>query len=143
MIGTEGGPAFPALCISRCGFLTGMKNREALETCGESALRSGYFTGLLLVDPAGRSWEVRSAEKVANVGPLGGYRLFRSRRIRVRLDLVEGPSFDLDKLKDRMCEAIDQVPLQWEALEDSGETKGRVRSMPSILGLIELFLEES
>jgi hypothetical protein len=140
---TEIGPSFPVLCIAKNGFLNAVKDREALETCGQSALKSGYFSGLVLVDPTGRTWEVRSAHKVGYAGPLGGWRLLHSRRIRVRPDLAEGPGFELGNLQDRVCEAIDQLPAQWEAVEDIEQTKSRVRSAGSIPALIELFLGQS
>lgn len=136
-------PGFPLLCITRNGFLTAVADRDALETCGQSALDSGYFSGMLLVDPSGRSWQVRSAEKVANVGALGGWRLLRSRRIRVRLELAEGHPFDLAKLQDRVSEAIDRLPAQWEAVEDSAETKARVERTGTIPELISLFAGQS
>ena len=136
-------PTFPVLCIARNGFLTAVADRDGLEACGQSALDSGYFEGMLLVDPTGRSWEVRSAEKVASVGPLGGWRLLRSRRIRVHLDLAEGPPFDLGGLQDRVCEAIDQLPAQWEVVEETTDTKARVRRAGTIRELIGLFAGQS
>jgi hypothetical protein len=120
-----------------------LADRDALETCGQSALDSGYFEGMLLVDATGRSWEVRSAEKVASVGALGGWRLLRSRRIRVRLELMEGRSFDLAGVQDRVSEAIDRLPAQGEVVEDTTDTKARVRSAGTIPELIGLFAGQS
>jgi len=140
---TEMLPTFPVLCIGRKGFLTAVTDRNALETCGQSALDSGYFVGMLLVDSSGRSWEVRSAEKVAGVGPLGGWRLLRSRRIRVQLELVESHPFDLAGLQDRVCEAIDQLPAQWEVVEETTDTKARVSTAGTIRDLIGLFSGQS
>lgn len=136
-------PSFPVLCIAKNGFLTAVADRDALETCGQSALDSGYFNGMLLVDPSGRSWEVQSAEKVANVGALGGWRLLRSRRIRVWLKLTEGRTFDLAELQDRVSEAIDGLPAQWEAVEDTTDTKARMRRAGTIPELISLFAGQS
>jgi hypothetical protein len=137
-------PSFPVLCIARNGFLTAVADRDALETCGQSALDSGYFEGMLLVDATGSSWEVRSAEKVAGVGALGGWRLLRSRRIRVRLELTEGRCpFDLAALQDRVSEAIDRLPAQWEVVEETTETKVRVRRAGTIRELIGLFAGQS
>lgn len=134
--------SFPVLCISRRGFLSAVRERDALEICGQSALDAGYFVEMILIDSAGQSWQVRSVEKVANVGPFGGLRLLKSRRIRVRLDLAQGQRFDLAGLKTRVCEAIDQLPEQWEAQEDTTETKARVNGAASIPALIELFTEQ-
>lgn len=136
-------PSFPVLCIAKNGFLTAVGDRDALETCGRSALDSGYFNGMIVVDPSGRSWEVRTAEKVANVGALGGWRLLRSRRIRVRLELAEGRQFDLEELQARVSEAIDRLPAQWEAVEDTTNTKARVRRAGTIPELIGLFAGQS
>lgn len=140
---TQGFPTFPVLCIAKNGFLTAAADRHALETCGRSALDNGYYEGLLLIDPTGRSWEVRSAEKVASVGAMGGWRLFHSRRIRVRLQMREGRRFDLPTLQDRVSEAIDRLPAQWEAVEDTAETKARVRHTATISDLIHLFAGQS
>ena len=136
-------PSFPVLCIARNGFLTSVADRDALETCGQAALDSGYFEGMLLVDATGRSWEVRSAEKVAGVGALGGWRLLRSRRIRVRLGLAEGRPFDLAALQDRVSAAIDRLPAQWEVVEETTETNARVRRAGTIRELIGLFAGQS
>jgi len=136
-------PTFPVLCIARNGFLTTVSDRNALETCGQSALDSGYFNGMLLVDPTGTSWEVRSAERVASVGPLRGWRLSRSRRIRVQLELAQSRRFDLTALQDRVCEAIDRLPAQWEVVEDPADTKARVRRAGTIPDLISLFAGQS
>lgn len=136
-------PTFPVLCIAKNGFLTAVADRDALETCGQSALASGYFEGMLLVDPTGRSWEVRSAEKVANVGALGGWRLLRSRQIRVRLELAESRAFDLAGLQDRVSEAIDRLPAQWEVVEETTDTKAGVKRAGTIRELIGLFAGQS
>lgn len=136
-------PAFPVLCIGRNGFLTAVANRDLLETCGQSALDSGYFAGMTLVDSTGRSWEVRSAEKIAAGNPLGGWRLLHSRRLRIRLDLVEGHPFDLAALQDRVSNAIDQLPAQWEVVEETTDTKARVRRAKTIREIIGLFVGQS
>lgn len=136
-------PSFPVLCIAKNGFLTAVASREALETCGQSALDSGYFEGMLLVDTTGRSWQVRSAEKVASVGALGGWRLLRARRIRVRLDLTESRLFDLAGLQARVSDAIDRLPAQWEVVEETADTKARVRGAGTIRELIGLFARQS
>lgn len=140
---TQQGPNFPVLCIAKSGFLTTAANRDLLETCGQSALDSGYFDGMLFVDTSGRSWEVRAAEKVANVGTLGGWRLLRPRRIRVRLTLAEGRHFGLQELRDRICKAIEQLPAQWEAIEETTDTKFRVQNAGTIAELIALFVGQS
>jgi hypothetical protein len=135
-------PDFPVLCIAKNGFLTAVADRDTLETCGQSALDSGYFEEMLVIDAAGRSWQVQSAAKVASVGALGGWRLLRSRRIRVRLELLESRPFDLARLQDRVCEAIDRLPAQWEVVEDTADTKARVRSAGTVGELITLFARQ-
>jgi hypothetical protein len=136
-------PSFPVLCIAKNGFLSAVKDRAALETCGQSALRSGYYSGLLLVDSEGDAWEVRSATKVGPIGPLGGWRLLKSRRIRMRLELSRCERFDLGALQERVCAAIEQLPAQWEVVEDIEQTKARVRRTESVPSVIELFVGQS
>jgi hypothetical protein len=133
-------PLFPVLCIAKNGFLHAVKDRAALEECSQSALASGYYSGLMLVDSEGGTWAVRSATKVGSVGPLGGWRLLKSRRIRVRVELDRGERWDLGALQERVSSAIEQLPGQWEAVEDIEQTKSRVRSTESIPSLIELFV---
>lgn len=136
-------PSFPVLCIAKNGFLNTVNDREALETCGQSALKSGYFSGLMLVDSEGNAWDVRSARKVGNVGALGGWRFLQSRQIRVRLELARSQTFELGALQERVCAAIDQFPAQWEAVEDIKLTKSRVSTTGSIPSLIVLFVGQS
>ena len=133
---------FPILCIGKNGFLTTVNNRDKLEICGEEAINSGYFLGMILVDSSGKSWEVQSVKKVASGGLFGGWRLFHSRRIRVQLELASKGIFNLTGLQDRVCEAIDHLPAQWDTIEDTSDTKERVKKTASVSTLVNLFTDQ-
>jgi hypothetical protein len=48
----------------------------------------------------------------------------------------------LARLQDRVCEAIDRLPAQWEVVEDTADTKARVRSAGTVGELITLFARQ-
>jgi len=131
--------AFPVLCISRIGYLNIFRTPDDLERCIDFALKEGFYSDLLLIEITGKSWKVQSAKKIGNVGPFGGYTLSRGRQIRVKLDVTLGHQFDLTQLQERICGAIDQMPHQWDGIEDTEVTKERVRRAAAIPSLIELF----
>jgi hypothetical protein len=135
--------SFPILCIARNGFLTSVLDRDALEICGQSAFASGYFDGLLLFTSTGKWCPVKSAVKVANVGPLAGWRLLKSRQIRVRLELAEVRDVALPEIQELVCDAIDRLPAQWEAVEKTNDTKARVMAAVTVRELINLFAGQS
>jgi hypothetical protein len=130
---------FPLLAIDRQGLIQAFRDREKLETCNTLGLKNGYYIGLLLIDPSGQCWEVLSATRIANVTPWRPWFFLFPRQIRVRLDVVKIKTFQLHELKERVCQAIDQLPHFWEAAEDPEDTKARVRNFPTIESLITMF----
>jgi hypothetical protein len=78
--------SFPVLGLSR-GHLVSFRDEDSLTTCGEAGLQSGFFDDLVLIDADGYRYKVGHVEKLGPAGPFGGFRLLRSRRIKIALDL--------------------------------------------------------
>jgi hypothetical protein len=49
----------------------------------------------------------------------------------------------LQELQERVSEAIELLPAQWEAVEETTDTKFRVRQAENIAQLIALFTGQS
>src|SRR5262245_16031117 len=78
--------SFPVLGLSR-GHLVSFQDEDSLTTCGEAGLRSGFFDNLVLIDANGYKYKVGHVEKLGPAGPFGGFRLLRSRKVKIALDL--------------------------------------------------------
>ncbi len=115
-------------------------DRVSLETCGRSALRRGFFSGMALVDSNGQTYAVREVSEAGTAGPFSGLRLLKSRRIRLSLELELGRKMDLPEVVALVTQAIERFPRQWEAVESTTDTTGRVRRQLSIREVVELFL---
>ena len=97
-------------------FLTEADTRE----CRESYLDDPDLRDMLLVDAAGRSWDVAS---VRFVGPLGSFwrRLLRRfvsyQRYAVEMELTEAAPMSLDEVKERIIRAIDADAPMYAEIE--------------------------
>ena len=78
--------SFPVLGLSR-GHLVSFRDEDSLTTCGEAGLQSGFFDNLVLIDADGYKYKVEHVEKLGPAGPFRGFRLLRSRRIKIALHL--------------------------------------------------------
>jgi hypothetical protein len=59
------------------------------------------------------------------------------------LQLAKARHFSLQELQGRVSEAIEQLPAQWEAVEETADTKVRVQKAATIAQLIALFAGQS
>jgi hypothetical protein len=131
---------FPVMTLNGRGDVWVARDVEQLTTCTVSALKRRHFDSLEIVDATGASWRVQSVTKVANVGPLFGFRLpFFSRLIRVALDLEQGPLLDLASLKQRVCDTLDRDVDFWDSGEGLKRLKARIRTQQAISSLMDLF----
>jgi hypothetical protein len=132
--------SYPVICLDQNGIPSVSKNALALDSCSVQALKNGYFSGLLVIEPNGSAWEVLSVEKVGGVGPLGGWRLpFFSRQVRVVLSLGRRQTLGVGTIKELLCKALDRHPDFWEEEEDLGELKQKVRNAVGFGDLVQIF----
>ena len=139
----DGLPTFPLLCVSKKRGIIARNSTDELETCGSSAI-TRWYQGLILVDGTGQSWQVYSAEKIANAESLGLWALWRERSIRVRLTMQRSRKYDLESLKDVVSTAIAENTEQFAgAWDEDGPPieamQARVTRSKSIPQIIECF----
>ena len=131
--------AYPALCFSQ-GNVSVINDEAQLTTCGTLAIKNGYFKNMTLIGADGLAHKVNGADKLHGVGLFGGYRLLRSRRIRVR-PIFKGDAapVTLDEVKDWIFQSFRKWH-GWEARGDFDELQQNVRkaqTIPELIGLLK------
>jgi len=130
------------------------RDERAITTCDIWALKNGARIGMLLIDNAGRNWEIRSIRRLKPAGSLL-IKVIRAILLQpnyhVELDFIEKPPLSFDEVKERLCKSIDDNPDDWrddEAIagEDGPprdeqemleELKAKVRSARTLAELLD------
>ena len=125
------------------------------EICTSTTLKHGYRIGMILVDAAGRSWEIQAIQKLGPAGPIW-FEILRAifaggATYRIGVDLAEREPMPLEVVKARVLAIMESHSDQWrdheaEAGEDGppvdgrirlNELKGRVQCAKSLAGVIK------
>ncbi len=142
---TAPNPEFPVVCIAANGFVCSVSDGQSLGSCTPTALRSGYYDRLEVIDTAGQVFSVLGAREVPRPDEKLVTHLWRrlqGAHIRVDLELEAREQLPLSGVQDRVCEAMAKLPAQWEAVEDLSVAQKRVRRARSIREVIDMFAEE-
>jgi myo-inositol-hexaphosphate 3-phosphohydrolase len=109
----EGHLRYPVLCISTGNgpVLHYARAVAELVVCTSQGLKSGFYSGLRIVDSIGRRYAVLDATKTNNVGPWWGFNLLGGQRIRVALTLEMLPAEPLADLKTALLRFIDTIEM--------------------------------
>jgi len=138
-------PEFPAVCVATNGFVASVSNRQALESCTATALRTGYYDRLEFIDTAGQVFRVLGTGEMPRFGQklvTHLWRRLRGAQIKVDVKLEPREQLPLSGLQDRICEAMAKLPAQWETVEDLATAQERVRRARSIREVIDMFAQE-
>jgi len=125
--------SFPVLGLSR-GHLVSFRDEDSLTTCGEAGLRSGFFDDLVLIDADGYKYKVGHVEKLGPAGPFGGFRLLRSRKVKIALDLGAPEKLTLAQTK----QLISGVLSESQGI-DVAAVKARIEHAESFSEITALF----
>ena len=132
---------FPAISITQIGVITTHADRTSLEVGRVKMLRRGWYDGMLIVDSEGRAFRVTYATHLGGYGPLLGFSLTYSRRIRLGLELKAEGTLDLADMKDAICKAMQRDPHMWEAdISENGVLgwQAKVQQATNITEIIKL-----
>ncbi len=93
-----------------------VKNQaDELTVCSSVALKKGYFNDLLIVDSNRNAFPVIGVKQIGYIGPLWGFSLFYSRKLRVQL-LLDNPSLlALEEIKSLACRVVEGDSDFWAA----------------------------
>lgn len=124
---------FPVLGLSH-GRLIAFRDLDALTTCGEAGLKGGFFNDLVLLDSGGYQYEVKGARKLGPVGPFGGFRLLRTPKIKIDLDLATPEKLSLEQAKQWVSSKIsDSQGI------DADATRAKILQAQTCADLVSLF----
>jgi hypothetical protein len=124
---------FPVLGLSR-GHLIAFRDLDALTTCGEAGLKSGFFKDLVLLDAEGNKYKVTGTRNLGAAGPFGGFRLLRSRKIRIDLDLAAPEKLSLEEAKQWVSNVLSAT----DAI-DVDATRDKFRRSQTYADIVKLF----
>jgi hypothetical protein len=125
--------SFPVLGVSR-GHLVSFRDEDSLTTCGEAGLQSGFFDDLVLIDADGYRYKVGHVEKLGPAGPFGGFRLLRSRKVKIALDLGTPEKLTLAQTK----QLVSGVLSESQGI-DVAAVKARIEQAESFSEITGLF----
>jgi hypothetical protein len=134
-------PEFPAVCVATNGFVSSVSDRQALESCAATALRTGNYDLLEFIDTAGQVFRVSGTDGMLRSGRkllAQLWRRLRGAEIEPDLELETGEQLPLSSLQDRICGAMAKLPAQWETAEALSVAQDRVRRARSIREVIDL-----
>jgi len=114
--------------------LVSFRDEDSLTTCGEAGLRSGFFDDLVLIDADGYKYKVGHVEKLGPAGPFGGFRLLRSRKVKIALDLGAPEKLTLAQTK----QLISGVLSESQGI-DVAAVKARIEHAESFSEITALF----
>lgn len=106
---------YPVVAISGPGFLSVVPSVEALTTTYMRRVRLGWYDGMQLVGSDLARYFVVKAIPGGGVGPLWGYSLTYSRRVRIAIELRAGGTVDFAELRNQVCRAMEREPHLWES----------------------------
>jgi hypothetical protein len=124
---------FPVLSLSRGHFIA-FRDLDALTTCGEAGLKSGFFNDLVLLDAEGYRYKVRGTRKLGPSGPFSGFRLLRSRKIKIDLDLAAPEKLSLEEAK----QWVSGVLPASESI-DVDATRDKIQRSQTYADIVKLF----
>jgi hypothetical protein len=125
--------SFPVLGLSR-GHLVAFREPDSLTTCGEAGLRTGFFDDLVLIDADGYKYKVDHVKKLGPAGPFRGFRLLRSRKVKIALELSVPEKLTLAQTK----QLISGVLSESQGI-DVAEMKARIERAESFSEITGLF----
>ena len=96
----------PVLTVSRRGELQVFDEAQVLQKANALALRNGFFTDMLVIEPSGASYRVVDVDRLGWLGGFFGFRFLQPRLYRVQLGLVPSGAIDLVELKQIVLDAL-------------------------------------
>lgn len=121
---------YPVLRFSK-GMVFPARTSDELEQCTTTALRNGFFSGLLLVDSDGQAVTVTGARKLHGVGPFFGFNIFLNQRIRVALEASGSAQLGVNEVRRMVLSAI-HGKQGWDSMDDVSQLVARVERAQSI-----------
>ncbi len=126
-------------------------NADQFGRCYRRDLERAAWTGMVLVDNAGRSWEITGVRRRHDLSIGKRISLFLSREYSIEVDLAEREPISFQELMMRVIETIDANPHEWrddeaiagesgpprDEMEMLEEIKDRVRKAQSVDELIQ------
>lgn len=117
------------------------RNDAEFITCSKTALKSGYFSGLLVVDSGGQARTVKTASKLRGVGALWGYNLFLNQKITVAVAFEPGElQLDSRKLKD-MVQNVLRGSQTWSSSSDNLQIAKAIEAANTAVEIIEIIVD--
>ncbi len=143
MIGTaQKNLRFPVLCF-RDNMIFPIENEEELTTCSKTALRSGYFRKLQIIDADASNFLVRDAREVVGVGffqSFWGYNIFFNRRMRVQLEFEEFSShLEMTEVVTKTLDAL-RGSQGWRSREDFTQLNDSIKNAQTVTDIAQLLL---
>lgn len=132
---------FPLLGITADDDLWGFHNSDELTTCGPLTLENDMQRNMIVIDPAGNCWRVRSIERVGPP-PLSWRLIFQPRMARIRHEWDALPSVSLKEVQERVCACVAAHPDYYFELADTealAQRQAEVRNAASIEAIHALF----
>jgi hypothetical protein len=132
---------FPLLAFTEDDDLWSFHDNDELTTCGPLTLQDGMQQGMIVVDPAGNCWRVRSVERVG-AAPFSWRLIFQPRMARIRHEWEPQRPVSLQEVQERVCACVAAHPDYWFELDDTealAQRQAEVRRAPSIEAIHSLF----
>lgn len=125
-----------------------MPSMELLTTCSRLALKSGYYSGLILVDSDSRKFLVVGARNLRSLKPrlnmLDILKFFSANpRERVELIFSDNPPIliSVEELKGLLAHSFQEESISWEAMCDFEEFEQKVKGAASVQEIFSIFSE--
>jgi hypothetical protein len=106
---------FPVVSFSKTGLMYIAKNIDDLSVCSNRGWRSGFYSGLTIVDSSGMAIKIREARKIGTVGFLWGLSLVWGQRIKVELIEEGRDKMAIDRFKERVCRQLEKDRHFWNS----------------------------
>ncbi len=114
-------------------------NHDEHTKCYESALKTGFFGDLYVIDVQGWLYKVAGVRKIENIGRFGGWTWSLQRWTRIKLEYSEGSHISLTEAKSFLLSVIDRDPEFWEESGDLIKIKSVITGASNHRELIDLF----
>jgi len=129
--------AFPVLAFSKYG-LESKSSAEELRVEFKAALDDGIFANLPMVDASGRTFRVVDTKILGGAGPLWGFSLLYSRRLRIELELgLAENQMTLEEGRGRVLKNF-RSWHGWESRDDFDDLREAVSRAESIREIAEI-----
>lgn len=130
---------FPVVSLQSPGMVEVFRNKDELGICSRTALKKGYFKGLLLIDSNGMQFKVISANKIGYIGPFFGFNIFLNQKLKVELKFSDKiDKISLDEFRKRVVKTFNQDRFFWESGGDFNELISLVNKTPTISEIIKM-----